>query len=69
MAKTKKKNEARAEQWQLARDCVVLKNKLGEAGLFRTMHQMDLVTRVIGWEIADQVIRAKGKKGRVYREA
>jgi len=38
----------------LAKECVILKNKLAKAGLYQTMHLMDEVTKSIGWEIAGQ---------------
>jgi len=38
---------------------VNLKHRCGQAGLFRTMHKMDLATQEVGWEIADIL---KGKQ-------
>ena len=36
-------------------ECVQLKSKLFELGLFRTAHEMDKVTKEIGWETADVI--------------
>lgn len=41
----------------IATEMVVLKNKLGQAGLFKTMRLMDEATRAIGYEIADKELR------------
>lgn len=37
---------------EIAVDMNRLKNRLGRAGLFRTMHKLDEATRLLGWEIA-----------------
>ena len=45
----------------LALECVQLKHKLGEAGLFKTMQKMEEVVTQVGWEIAE--IQAKHDEG------
>ncbi len=42
-------------------ECVKLKHALGEAGLLKSMHAMDTVTQVVGYEVADQVALARKK--------
>ncbi len=37
----------------LISEAVLLKARLGQLGLFRSMHQMDDVTRELGWEVAE----------------
>ena len=38
--------------------CNVLKYRLGQVGLWRTFKKMDLVTKEVGWEMAD-IIQGK----------
>ena len=38
--------------------CNVLKYRLGQVGLWRTFQKMDLVTKEVGWEMAD-IIQGK----------
>lgn len=44
---------------QLATQCTILKNKLGEAGLFKTMHVMEKTVKVVDCEIAEQIQNPK----------
>lgn len=39
----------------MAVECVQLKEKLGRAGLLKTMHKMELVVQQVGWEIAEKL--------------
>jgi hypothetical protein len=38
---------------QLTEELVQLKNRMGAARLYRTMHKLDAACQEIGWEIAD----------------
>jgi len=37
----------------LAIECVQLKDRLGRAGLYRTMQAMEDVVKAVGWELAE----------------
>lgn len=39
---------------EIARQLVEIKARLGNLGLFRTMHKLDEATREIGWEMAEK---------------
>lgn len=36
-------------------EVMLLKHKLGQLGLFKSMHQMEDVTKVVGWEVAENL--------------
>ena len=38
---------------QLITDLVVIKDRAGRLGMYRTMHALNVVTSVVGWEFAD----------------
>ncbi len=44
-----------ADATDLARQLVVIKDKLGRLGLFKSMHAMDAVTGALGFEIAEHM--------------
>ena len=45
----------------LAVECVRLKAKLGEAGLYKTMQKMEEVVTAVGWELAERAPNAGGE--------
>lgn len=40
---------------QIASALMLLKHRTGQLGLFKTMHAMDTVTQVIGYELAEHI--------------
>ena len=46
-------NPSRQELEDVINACNVLKYRLGQVGLWRTFQKMDLVTKEVGWEMAE----------------
>ena len=45
----------------LVAEIAILKIRLFDAGLVKTYHEMDKVTKAIGWEAAEMLTRGKKK--------
>lgn len=43
----------RQARLRFAADLVLVKDRAGRLGLWRTMHALDAATKEVGWEIAD----------------
>lgn len=57
----KKRTRIEPKVKSLILQCVQLKERLGRAGLFRSMQKMEAVVQEIGWEVAQQGSHFKDK--------
>lgn len=57
--KTASEKKLRRDVRNLVAEITTLKTKLFEAGLLKTFHEMDKVTKAIGWEAAEMLTRGR----------
>lgn len=60
-----------SEKLPQARECierlVQLKHDMGKAGMFRTMHKMEIAVKEAGWELADSLNAANKARAALSR--